>query len=95
MTGDQQPVPAPRRPADSAGPHRPFGPEVRHEIATIMLLTGAVADAVDVGPDSRARLDQLLTGAATDTIDVSPKSPDSTDSPAPLDQQLPPGGARP
>jgi hypothetical protein len=26
-----------------------------------MLLTRAVTDAVDVGPDSRARLDQLLS----------------------------------
>ncbi|GIL28538.1 hypothetical protein [Actinocatenispora comari] len=61
MTGDQQPVPAPRRPAEPAGPHRRIGPDVRHEIATIMLLTRAVTDAVDIGPDSRARLDQLLS----------------------------------
>ncbi|BCJ34280.1 hypothetical protein Athai_17830 [Actinocatenispora thailandica] len=50
-----------RQPGDSAGPHRRLGPDVRHEIVTIMLLTRAVTDAVDVGPDSRARLDQLLS----------------------------------
>lgn len=63
MSGYQQPVPAPRQSGESAGPrrHRRIGPDVRHEIATIMLLTRAVTDAVDVGPESQARLDQLLS----------------------------------